>query len=298
MIIFHNMSDDKKNLDFSNATAKHSGDKIFSYKNVNGEDILLSCYFPCNYDSSKKYPSFIFVHGGGWSSEKIFDDQNGIWQGDYLGYLARYYADKGFVSFSINYRLIERNIPGYEYEIADCFDDCCDAIDFILDSAENFCIDKNNVFILGESAGGHLAALLSTSYKRDGFKFKAAFPINAILDFTNDSFWIEKIPEKSSNPMCKSFSRAQCAEYLSPHCCADYNTCPTLMIHGNNDACVQIKHSENYHEKLLKLGVPCELHIIRHAYHAFLLAEYTDIIDACKIGIGIIDDYLKKIVLP
>ncbi len=46
--------------------------------------------------------------GGGWTSRTVFEDQR-AWAGDHLGYLARYYADKGYISVSIDYRLMREN---------------------------------------------------------------------------------------------------------------------------------------------------------------------------------------------
>ena len=56
---------------------------------------------------------------------------------------------------------------------------------------------------------------------------------------------------------------------------------------------MSIKQSYRFHEKLVSKSKPCELHEIADTSHAFLLAEYTNNIAACKTGIGIIDKFLK-----
>lgn len=95
---------EEKELDLSHAISFHSADVTVAYKEVAGNPVYLGYYLPTDFDQKNKYPLFVFVHGGGWSSHMIFSDQS-QWQGDYLGYLARYYADKGFVCVSMDYRL-------------------------------------------------------------------------------------------------------------------------------------------------------------------------------------------------
>ncbi len=278
-------------IDLAPYTSRHTGDRTEAYKYFDGEPINLSFYFPEGYDRAKKYPLFIFIHGGGWSSHKIFDDQT-QWSGDYLGYLARYYADRGFVSVSVDYRLSSPDGQAENRQVIDCCDDCFDAIDYILDRCCEYGLDKDNVYILGESAGGHLAAFVTTRYKRKGFNFKASFLVNAITDMVSDS-WNKRVPLNSSHPALAKMNFRERAEYLSPVCAADSGVCPVVLIHGADDNCVSIKQSYRFHEKLVSKSKPCELHEIANTSHAFLLAEYTNNIAACKTGIGIIDEFLK-----
>lgn len=65
--------------------------------------VYIACYLPKETDLGQKRPLFAFIHGGGWSSSKIFADQP-CWQWDHLGYPARYFADKGFLSVRVDYR--------------------------------------------------------------------------------------------------------------------------------------------------------------------------------------------------
>ena len=78
--------------DFSSAMARHSGDETRVYKTVGDEKLRISLYYPRDYDPARRYPLLVCVHGGGWASRKVFPDQE-EWAGDYLGFLARRYAD-------------------------------------------------------------------------------------------------------------------------------------------------------------------------------------------------------------
>ncbi len=291
MVYMHKLTEG--NAEISKSVSHHSGDKTVSYKTVDGKEIGMSFYYPENYSNKKKYPTFVFIHGGGFGGHKIFDDQSG-WAGDYLGYLARYYSYKGFIGISIDYRLASRDRQQEGYQIIDCYDDCNDAMDYILDNSESIGIDTKNVFILGESAGGHLAGLVTTKYKRQGFGFKASFLINPITDLVGDERWNKSVPQRSDNPALARLDKGDYAEYLSPLYNISGETCPVVLIHGATDGVVPPVHSERFYEKMAEYSRECELHIIEKTNHAFLLAEYTDNLAACKVGIGIIDKYIEK----
>ncbi|MBO5069857.1 MAG: alpha/beta hydrolase [Roseburia sp.] len=284
---------ENQKLDLSEYTAAHAGDKTVQYKTVDGMPICLSYYYPNDYNSSNKYPVFLFIHGGGWASHKIFDGEQG-WQGDYLGYLARYYAKKGFVSVSIDYRLSSPDGQAEKYQIIDCYDDCADAVDYILDRASDCGIDTENVFVLGESAGGHLAGLVTTKYNRPGFQLKGSFLVNAITDLEGDIQWKERVPKKSAHSKLAKMPESEYAKYLSPLYNVSENTCPVVLIHGEQDSVVALAHSEGFYQRMEELKRECELHVIESTNHAFLLAEYTDNLAACKTGIRIIDQWLSE----
>ena len=291
MIYYH--SDKECALDITSAIKAHSGDLTVTYKTVYSEELSLSYYFPGNYQTGNKpFPAIIFIHGGGWASRKIFADQNGIWQGDYLGYLARYFAQKGYISVSVDYRLSQDAGQKDGYQIIDCVDDCADAVRYILQNAADYRIDTEHVYLLGESAGGHLAGMLATRFQFGNFRFKTTFLFNSILDFESDIKWKKRIPQESKHTLLKDMSLNARTAYLSPVAGIHANMYPVILFHGDRDATVDKMHSESFYRKMSVLGRPCELHIMENARHAFLLAEYTPQQDICKTAISILDTYL------
>lgn len=278
-------------FDLSEMIRRHSGDETISYKTVNGEPIHLSYFYP-DILSDGGHPALVLVHGGGWASRKIFPDQKDLWQGDYLGYLARYYSLKGYVCVCVDYRLSREGGQAHNYQLADCWDDCCDAMDYILDHAISHHIDTNDVSVLGESAGGHLAGLLATAYHRSGFRFQKAFLINSVLDFTSCPVWAGHIPKDTKHPVLQPMNFDARVGYLSPICHIHADLCPVVLIHGLEDNTVGVYHSENFYEKMLSMALSCDLHLIEKTRHAFMLAEYTNNPIANRIGISILDQYL------
>lgn len=261
--------------------ARHSADRCITYKRVDDEEIRIGYYFPANMEQGKSYPAIFLIHGGGWSFHMIFSDQE-QWSGDYLGFLGRYYADHEFVAVSIDYRLMkgEGQEPGYGIE--NCYEDCYDAVKYVLDHAKENGIDLERMYLLGESAGGYLAAALVTLSRgsRKSFKslFKRVFLINPIIDL--------------KDPKWGRFIKDEEKEALSPLYHVEKELSRTLLFHGEDDITVDIEHSKAFYVKLQKIGVSSEIHIMEKTKHAFLLAEYYPTTDACEKTIAILDKEL------
>ncbi len=124
--------------------------------------------------SSKKLPTIMFIHGGGWRT------------GDKLQHveLAKSLVDKGFRVFLIEYRLSTEAL----YPAA--MQDAHDALVFLFSNAERFKIDTKLVSVAGFSAGGQMAALLGSTWDESlygshstGFKIHGVVDIDGILAF-------------------------------------------------------------------------------------------------------------------
>ncbi len=279
-------------IDFAEAISQHSADESVVYKMVDKQPLYLGLYFPPDFNPSCNNPIFVFIHGGSWENKKTFDDQS-HWQGDYLGYLARYYADKGFVCASIDYRLVKDKGQTDGFGLIDSYEDCCDAMDYILHHADEYGIDTQNLFLLGESAGGYLAGAVATFCFERCYSLKTVFLVNPITDLT-DPIWYQYVPEKSTHIRLAQFNMKEKAESLSPLYQLSAETCPVVLIHGDSDTCVHINHSKAFYNRMSSLSIECDLHILNGTNHAFLLAEYTKELNACQTGISIINQYILK----
>lgn len=293
MVFYHNIADNYLNLD--NAISNHSGDEIVTYKSFDGKKLNLAFYYPENYDKNNKYPVFVFVHGGGWAGRAVFADQND-WAGDHLGFLARYYANKGYVSVSIDYRLMQNEGQQAGYELIDLYDDCCDAVKFLIQNADNYGLDFENSVLLGESAGGYLAGALATMFCKEKPVFKKAILVNAILNML-DSHWRQRIAKNSEHPALKGKSAEYAAEFMSPVLNITENTPEILLVHGTSDYVVRPYHSYYFHDEMYLHKKTAEQHMINGGEHAFLLAEYllgkNEPIAVTKTAIEIIDKWLN-----
>ncbi len=279
MIVHHALPDAP--FDYAPYAARHSGDQISIYKSVQNELLCLSYYFPQGHDAAQKRPTILLIHGGGWSSRQIFPDQR-AWAGDYLGYLARYFADRGYVAVSMDYRLMHEGGQTPQYQLPDLVADCRDALDYMVLRAARMGIDPENISVLGESAGGHLAGMLATDPNLP-VPLRRAVLVNAICDFAFDPVWKSAVPQGSD------------AAALSPACRVTAAMCPTVLIHGENDRVVAPAQAERMYLALETHGVAADLHWIAQTDHAFLLAEYTDNLRACRVGIEILNSYFPAL---
>ena len=146
-----------------------------------------------------------------------------------------------------------------------------DAYDVV--HAAALCADLTRTAVLGESAGGCLAAALVTLPMGDPSFFKSAVLVNAITDLS-DPRWGARIAEHSAHPLLKGKSTAEKIALLSPAQHISAQTCPTLLLHGEQDNVVFPFHSVKFHDLLNACGVKTELDFIADTSHAFLLAEY------------------------
>jgi len=113
------------------------------YAAVGNKHLLLDIYTPTA--SQEKLPLVVWIHGGAWRAGSKENPRA-------LG-LAR----RGYAVASINYRLSQAAIFPAQIE------DCKAAIRFLRANAAKYSIDGDHVGAWGDSAGGHLAALLGTS---------------------------------------------------------------------------------------------------------------------------------------
>lgn len=285
MKLYHEQKAASTNLE--RYIAAHSANRTVAYKKVDEAPIYLGYYFPKDYNAAQVYPTFVMIHGGGWSTHKLFADQE-YWQGDYLGYLARYYAEKGFVCVSVDYRLTKEKGQAEGFGILECYEDCCDAMDYILQHAEECGIDRQCIYLLGESAGGHLAGALATFHYDRTYAFKKVFLVNPITQLYD--LWKEYVPEKTTHPQLAGMSLEERAEFLSPLCQLDKAVSEVILLHGEADNTVNPAHSLCFYERMQELGRPCTLHLLAGTKHAFLLAEYYKGGQwACETAIEVID---------
>ncbi|MDD4839442.1 MAG: alpha/beta hydrolase [Clostridia bacterium] len=112
------------------------------YNGDKNEFHLLDIYYPANAKQSK-FPLIIDIHGGAWVYGKK----------DINKFYAMNLAKEGFAVVNLSYRLLQFD-GAFPNNVRDIFD----ALNWVKDNAEKYPFDMNNIFLTGDSAGGHLAA--------------------------------------------------------------------------------------------------------------------------------------------
>ena len=125
---------------------------------------LLDVYYPEG--TSGLLPTIVSIHGGGW-----FYGSKDL----YSHYCMRL-ALRGFTVVNFDYRLA----PESKYPAP--LEDTCTVLRWMQHHASEYCIDLNNVFTVGDSAGGQIEyQILTMLTNRD---YAALFPFDVPEDFT------------------------------------------------------------------------------------------------------------------
>lgn len=120
--------------------------------------LLLDIYHPAASDKlPKKLPAIIFAFGGGW--------RKGSKDTKYIRDLCEYFAERGYVAISIQYRIEKDNPPALpgpapnaenndQFRLINAaFQDTCDAVRWVRKNADKYSIDSKRIGVGGVSAG-------------------------------------------------------------------------------------------------------------------------------------------------
>ena len=121
-------------------------------------DILTGDYYAPQ--GTGPYPALVALHGGGW--------QRGTAEG--YQYWGPYLAQRGYVLFAINYRLVQGGKNRYPAAVHDTRA----AVQFLRSAAEELRVDPTRIGCIGDSSGAHLAALVALA--GDTLPLSEAYP--------------------------------------------------------------------------------------------------------------------------
>jgi len=107
----------------------------------------LDLYIP---KSGQGHPVVIYIHGGAWVSG---DKSN-------IDYKPEAFTSQGYIFISINYRLS----PDVQHPLH--VQDIAKAIAWVYNNCADYGGDNSNIWLIGHSAGAHLAALVATDETR------------------------------------------------------------------------------------------------------------------------------------
>lgn len=254
------------------------GKKILNvlYKKTPQGGVFFDFYFPENNTSTEK-PVILFTHGGGWAAGSKSKAGSGSFSAVHKALLK-----KGFCVLSVGYRKVRKD---GSTAMRDCVIDSLDALRYISAYKNELGIDPNKIYTFGDSAGGHLAqmTLLASpeSFKGDSelskysYKTVAGVSWYGPCDFQdiqlfnhdnrenfNDRFGA-RIMSGDTNPADKEarYREMSPIHYLTP------NSPPLLMIQGDKDTTIPVKHAYKMQEVLKTIKAPVEILIVKNSGH-------------------------------
>jgi len=239
-------------------------------------------YLPADVPASGRHPAVVMIHGGGWSSGRrdAGREQN----------IGTNLALHGYVGMSIDYALASKTRPTWPQNLYDCKT----AVRWLRKNAERLRVDPDHIGVIGGSAGGHLAAMVTLTTPADGLDPQEPYgEFSCRVSCGVDLYGIADLRTfHDASMLGKTAAEApELYRLASPVTYVRSNAPPLLIIHGTADTTVNVKQSELFGDVLQKAGANYQLLIIPGAQHTFDLQPKQR--DLRPVVLGFFDQYLK-----
>ncbi len=232
---------------------------------TNGHDRQrLDLYLP---KDGKDLPVIIWVHGGAWLA------------GSKNGFVPLAYVADGYAVASVGYRLSQHAVFPAQIE------DCKAAVRWLRANATTYGLDPNHFAAWGESAGGHLVAMLGTTGDAKVFEvgenLGVSSKVQAVLDFFGPTDLLQmdshrlpsgQVHDTADSPESKlvggpiqenkdKVAKANPITYVTKE------DPPFLIVHGDADPLVPHHQSELLAAALKNAGVRVSFHTVKGGGH-------------------------------
>ncbi len=250
------------------------------YKRVGQRELQLDLYYPPGNEASTETdrPLVIYTHGGGWSA----GSRQGIHRGSFRDVFQRLLSH-GFAVATVDYRLCKKESA---VTMRDCVVDCKDACRYLAKHSQKLKLDPARFFVMGDSAGGQIAqmlllsapqtlagdAALATSHYRMvcgvswygpcDFEKTELFNHDDRADF-RDRFGPRILGPGVPDPEIK----LQRYREMSPVNYLATESSPLLMVQGDKDTTIPVKHAYFMKQKAEAIGAPVEILIVKNSGH-------------------------------
>ncbi|MBW8192520.1 S9 family peptidase [Neiella marina] len=244
--------------------------KIIKVKSsVDKRDIGAWVALPPNFDSSKKYPLILEIHGGPHAAYgPNFSAEVQLMAA--AGYVVVWANPRGSSSYGEEFaNLIHHNYPSDDYQ------DLMDVVDTVI--AQGY-IDSSQLFVTGGSGGGVLTAWIVGKTDR----FAAAVVAKPVINWLSFALTADMYPYFSQYWMPgKPWEIADHLWQHSPLSLVGNVTTPTMLLTGEVDYRTPMSETEQYYQALRLQQVDSALVRIAEAHHG-IAAKPSNLIR--KIG--------------
>lgn len=276
-----------------------SGDEVgtycfpsVEYVNVNGKPLHMQIMMPITRNLKEvkvQYPCVVYIQGSAWKEQNVLAK---------IGLLSRL-SEKGYVIAIAEYR--HSGIAKFPAQA----EDARNAIRFMKKNAETYGVDVDNIFIAGDSSGGHtalFAGIIKDDDEMSNLYHGITADVKGIVSFYGSSSVMleDGMPSTLNHHMpdspegmemgCVDLRKEKdLCKKLSVECNIneDTNIAPVLMFHGTKDRVINTRVSILVYQRLKELGKKAELYLIKGGDHGGPEYWTEDVID-------IIDSFFKK----
>ncbi len=255
------------------------------YKEVNGRKLSLDILYPTK-RVFKQTPVLIFFHGGSWVSGEKAD----LMSKTRLHTIPRI-LEAGYAVVSASYRLLEGGTV-FPMNIIDAKD----AVRYIVAHADDYGFDRENIGLMGSSAGAHLALMAaytkSTDFQGEEVLADITYSIRYVIDINGPVDIIamgkQQDPEIIGTVTEKFFGKRMGQEEIEgtmrtklesffPLAYINRETVPTLILHGTRDTVVSIEQSEILYFALQNHNCDVKYITIKEADHGLVPIEIEQV---------------------
>jgi acetyl esterase/lipase len=200
-------------------------------------------------------PMVVFWHGGRWS----FGDKAKY------RFVGAALAELGYVAVLPNYRLYP------EVKLAGFMEDAAQAGQWSAAHAALYGADADRIFLMGHSAGAHLAALVTLDPRYFAADGGAPPRIAGVIGLSGpyDFLPLKEADVQDMFGPPQNYPQSQPINFVRP------DAPPMLLIHGSKDEVVAPKNSVNLAAALRALGVPVTLKLYPNLLHADTVAAIS-----------------------
>lgn len=222
----------------------------------------ITVYLPAKRSATGQ--AVIICPGGGYSSLSY------NWEGSDP---ARWLSSKGIAAIVLKYRL--PNSKSIDVPHLAPLADAKRAIRLVRSHAAKWNIRKDQVGIMGFSAGGHLASTLGTHFDAgdstasDSVERQSSRPDFMVLVYPVITMSKPIMHAGSRNNLIGEKADSALSVLYSNELQVTKNTPPTFLVHATDDKGVPVENSLLFYQGLKDNGVPAELHVFPKGGHGF-----------------------------
>lgn len=230
---------------------------------------VLDCYLQQPQSIVKKRPAVVICPGGGYCYTSTREGEP----------IALQYLAAGMQTFVLHYNCAPAVFPCALLELAS-------SIAYVREHAQEWNIDPDRIFVIGFSAGGHLAASIGCFWHAPfvsqalGVTPEQIRPNGNLLAYpviTSGEF----AHRGSFDALCRGLDQEKYLKLTSLELQVTELNPPTFLWHTNEDGAVPVENSFLYTAALRKAKVPVEFHMYAHGWHGLSLANEET---ACEEG--------------
>ncbi len=237
------------------------------YKKINDSvDMRLNIYYPQNHVTNAPSPVIVYFFGGGFvqGSPIQFEEH------------CKYFAGRGIVAITADYRVISRN----KGNGMNCIFDGKSAIRYIREHARELNIDPNRIAVAGGSAGGFLALECALDDSRwqdptDNAAIScvpnALVLLNPVVNAVEHQFRIAKFQVDEKDPASQSF-----AGEIDPMTHIHSGMPPGIIFHGTADKISAITFVQKFTDDYNAAGNKMQLVKFEGEKHGFTTMQYKN----------------------